>query len=218
MRSRSPLARAPLAHALLALMLCFLVTKATPSLAGPFVDLDLGGTCSKRNSQVIEFGDTLAVLLDDFGVRMPLGEDGDGLSSRKTCWMRLRVKPPKGFYLAGLEQVYRGGLVKSAGASARMLLRYNLANIDRDQTARIWQIGQEIRPEDPRSVFEYRIEDRLTDAACGRLIQFSVNMVFAGIRPNRNGEFILGSLDTIDMQWQQRRIELRPRWQACRGR
>ena len=213
MRPGSPLARAPFA-----LMLSVLVFASTRSFAGPFVDLDLGGTCSKQNSQVIEFGDTLAVLLDDFGVRMPLGEDGDGLSSRKTCWMRLRVKPPKGFYLSGLEQVYRGGLVKSAGASARMLLRYNLASIDRDQTARIWPIGQEVGPEDPRSVFEYRIDDRLSDATCGKMIQFSVAMVFAGIRPNRNGEFILGSLDTIDMEWQQRKIELRPRWQQCRKR
>jgi hypothetical protein len=208
----------PLARAPLAVMLFFLGNSATTSFAGPFVDLDLGGTCSKRNSKVLEFGDTLSVLFDDFGVRMPLGEDGDGLSTRKTCWMRLRVKPPKGFFLAGLEQVYRGGLVKSAGASARMLLRYHLASIDRSHTVRIWPIGQEIRPEDPRSVFEYRIGDKLTHSACERMIHFSVSMMIAGVRPNRNGEFILGGIDTIDMQWQQRRVELLPRWQACRSR
>jgi ABC-type Fe3+/spermidine/putrescine transport system ATPase subunit len=50
------------------------------------------------------------------------------------------------------------------------------------------------------------------------MIHFSVSMMIAGVRPNRNGEFILGGIDTIDMQWQQRRVELLPRWQACRSR
>lgn len=191
---------------------------ATPLLAGPFTDFDFGGTCTRRNTQVIENGDALAVLLDNFGVRMPQGEDGDGLQTIKTCWMRLRVKPPRGQYLAGLEQVYRGGLVKSAKSSARMTLRYNLVSIDREHQARTWPAGREVRPEDERSSFEFRIDDSLGDARCGKMAIFGVHMVFAASRPNRNGEFVLGSLDTVDMQLTRRRIELKPRWKACRDR
>lgn len=190
---------------------------AIPGFAGPFVDVDFGGTCTKQNSQVIENGDTLAVLLDDFGVRMPQGEDGDGLQTRKTCWMRLRVKPPKGRYLAGLEQVYRGGLVKSAGSSARMVLRYNLAHLDKEREARNWPAGREVKPEEPNASFEYRIDDDLADARCGKMTMYGVNMVFQASRPNRNAEFVLGSLDTVDMQLKKRRIELKPRFKNCRN-
>lgn len=191
---------------------------AQPLLAGPFVDIDFGGTCTKNNSQVLENGDALSILLDDFGVRMPAGQEGDGLETRKTCWMRLKVKPPHGRYLAGLEQVYRGGLVKSAKASARVVLRYNLAHIDQEREARNWPAGKEVRPEDPKSEFEYTVDDNLGEARCGKMVNYAVHLVFVGRRPNFNNQFILGSLDTVDVRLKKRRIQLKPRWKVCRDR
>lgn len=192
-----------------------LFTLAVPVFAGPFVDLDLGGTCTKDNSLVIENGDAISILLNDFGVRMPMGEEGDGLQTRKTCWVRLKIKSPKDQYLAGLEQVYRGGLIKSKKASARIVLRYNFAHIDKEREARNYPAGREVRPQDPESEFVQTVEDDLTDAKCGKVTLYATAMVFQAQRPNFNAEFVVGSIDTIDMQLKKRRIELRPRFKKC---
>jgi len=37
-----------------------------------------GGTCTADDTQVIEMGDALSILLDRFGVEMPQGAAGDG--------------------------------------------------------------------------------------------------------------------------------------------
>lgn len=189
---------------------------SSSALAGPFVDYEIGGDCTKNNSQLLENGDTVSVIFDNFGVNLRDGERSDGLAARKNCWLRLKVKAPKEKYLASLEQVFRGGVVKSRDAAARFVLRYNLAHIDRERIPMNWPRGREIRPSDAESNFEHTIADDLPDERCGKMINYTVSMVFTGARPAFKNEFVLGGLDTVDTQFKSR-MRLVPKWKKCRG-
>lgn len=175
-------------------------------------DWQIGGSCTPDNTQVIEAGNAISILLDSFGVQMPAGEMGDGLEVRRTCWLRLAVNPPPGMFLDKFRQTYRGGMVKSANSKARFDVRYQIDADDKERNPLNWRKGQAIDPASPESVFEVTYDDDVRMKKCGRPMKYGISLVFIGQRPSPN-EFVIGGLDSIDADW--REVKLEAVWSKC---
>jgi hypothetical protein len=179
-------------------------------------DYIAGGTsCNNSNVGVIQNGNTLAILFDEFGVYMPERSFGEGASVRKTCNFRITMTPPNGFYLAGFRQVYSGGLIKSARSSARLDIRYNVGSVVGRPLPIVWNEGVVIRPEDSASTFTRTYDNNLLVANCGGSTIYGINMTLSATRRNTSTEFVVGGLDTVDADFVQR-LELIPEWRLCR--
>jgi hypothetical protein len=175
-----------------------------------------GGTsCNNHNVGVIQNGNSLSILFDEFGVYMPERSFGEGASVRKTCNFRITMTPPNGFYLAGFRQVYSGGLIKSARSSARLDIRYNVGSVVGQPLPIIWSEGMAIRPEDSASTFTRTYHNNLAVANCGGSTIYGINMTMTATRRNTSTEFVVGGLDTVDADFIQR-LELIPEWRLCR--
>ena len=196
------------------LVVCALAL-AAQAHAGVWGSWNAGGTsCNAGNVQVLDNGNSLSVLFDAFGVNMPQGDSGDGLSSRKTCTFRIQLTPPKGYYLAGFRQTYSGGLIKSSRSSAQLNIRYNIGSVVGNPLPIVWRQGETIRPEDPSSIFNKVYYNNLLVASCGGSTVYGINMTFSATRPNMFGEHLVGGLDSVDADFIQRVI-LIPEWALC---
>lgn len=182
---------------------------------GMWGDYIAGGTsCNNSNVGVIQNGNSLAVLFDDFVVNMPQGAYGEGASVRKTCNFRITLTPPNGFYLAGFRQVYSGGLIKSARSSARLDIRYNVGAVIGRPLPVVWNEGTVIRPEDHSSTFTRTYDNNLLVANCGGSTIYGINMTLAATRRNTSTDFVVGGLESVDADFVQR-LELIPEWRLC---
>jgi len=191
------------------------VLGALPAQARVWGDFIAGGSsCNSSNVSVIEMGDNLSVLFDSFGVNMPQGQVGDGLSTRKTCTFRITMTPPRGYYLANFRQLYNGGLIKSRRASAQLNIRYNVGPIAKTPPTIVWGSNQEVRPEDAASLFSREYRDNLLVASCGGSTIYGINMQFSATRPNASLEHLVGGLDTIDASFENV-LTLIPEWRLC---
>jgi len=189
-----------------------LKTTAYGSIWGDYI---AGGTsCNSSNVSVIENGSTLSVLFDEFSVNMPLGDTGEGTSVRKTCNFRISLTPPKGYYLAGFNQTYSGGLIKSLRTSAQLNIRYNIGTVQGRPLPIIWDERQQINPDDPRSLFSRQYNNNLLVASCGGSTVYGLNMSFSALRRNVRTDFVVGGLDSVDAEFVQR-IVLIPEWRLC---
>lgn len=195
--------------------LLYAVLAAMPAHARVWGDFIAGGTsCNSSNVSVIENGDNLSVLFDSFGVNMPQGQVGDGLSTRKTCTFRITLTPPRGYYLANFRQLYSGGLIKSRNSSAQLNVRYNVGPIARTPAAIVFPAGRVIRPEDASSLFQREYSDNLLVASCGGSTIYGINMQMSATRPNASLEHLVGGLDTIDASFVNE-LTLIPEWRLC---
>lgn len=186
--------------------------------AGAFDDVQLTGPCAKSNMDVIENGNVLSIILNDFGATMPLGEEGDGKMVRRECDFRVRITFPKDEYLAGLTQVFSGGVIKSAKAQGsfhvRSRIMREMAMIDPLK----WKVGEEISPESPKSVFTVTLDEKLPKpSTCSGRLNYNTKMVLQANRPNVKNEYFIGAIDTVDSELVQR-IDLIPDWQRCDGK
>lgn len=189
-----------------------LATQAQARVWGEFI---AGGTsCNASNISVIENGSDLSVLFDSFGVNMPEGDSGDGLSTRKTCNFRISLTPPNGFYLAGFRQVYSGGLIKSARSSAQLSIRYNIGSVVGQPLPIVWRSGTRVRPEDASSLFNKTYNNNLLVANCGGKALYGINMTFTATRADTWNEHVIGGLDSIDASFVQQ-LTLIPEWRLC---
>lgn len=175
-----------------------------------------GGTACDNNSvQVINNGNSVSVLFDNFAVNMPQRQNGDGMSARKTCNFRITMTPPNGYYLANFRQVYSGGLIKSLRASGQLNIRYNIGSVVGNPLPIVWPSGVAIAPEDPRSLFTRTYQNNLAVANCGGSTVYGINMSFSATRPSVINDFLVGGLDSVDADFIQR-LELIPEWALCR--
>ena len=189
---------------------------ALPAHARVWGEFIAGGTsCNSSNVSVIENGNDLSVLFDAFGLNMPEGDMGDGLSTRKTCNFRITLTPPKGYYLANFRQLYNGGLIKSRRSSAQLNIRYNVGPVQGMPLPIVWPNGLEVRPEDSSSLFSRTYSNNLLVASCGGSTIYGINMQFSGTRSNAFSEHLIGGLDSVDASFVQR-IVLIPEWRLCR--
>lgn len=178
-------------------------------------DYIAGGTsCNQWNVGVIENGSSLSILFDEFGVNMPAGDFGDGMSARKTCTFRIQVTPPNGFYVAGFTQVYSGGVIKSRRSSAQINIRYNIGSIVGRPLPILFMEGDEIRPEDRDSLFTRTYENNLLVANCGASTVYGLNMSMSATRRSTY-EHLMGGLDSVDAELVQK-IVLIPEFRLCR--
>lgn len=174
-----------------------------------------GSACNSGTVSVLENGDSLAVLFDSFGVNMPQGSTGDGLSSRKTCNFRIEVTPPRGFYLAGFTQVYSGGLIKSRRSSAQLNITYNIGAVRGRPLPITWSEGREITPEDEASLFSKSYRNDLLIASCGGKAVYGLNMNMTATRKSVHSDFVIGGLDSVDAEL-VKELVLIPEWRLCR--
>jgi len=185
------------------------------SQAGIWGNWIAGGTsCDVNSVMIIDNGNTLSVLFNNFGVNMPQRQTGDGLSSRKTCNFRIQLTPPKGFYLAGFRQVYSGGLIKSAGSSGQLNIRYNVGSVVGQPLPIVFPSGREIRPEDPASLFSKTYYNNLLVASCGGSTVYGINMSLSATRRSTTYDYLVGGLDSVDADFIQKVI-LIPEWALC---
>lgn len=196
-------------------LLCSAVLIALPAHARVWGEFIAGGTsCNSSNVSVIEMGNDLAILFDAFGVNMPAGALGDGLSTRKTCNFRITVTPPKGFYLASFKQLYNGGLIKSRRASAQLNISYNIGAVRKTPLPIVWGSNYEVRPEDAASQFSRSYVNNLLVASCGGSTIYGINMQFSATRPNSYYEHLVGGLDSVDASFVHE-LTLIPEWRLC---
>lgn len=172
-----------------------------------------GSACNAYNVGVVENGNTLSVLFDEFGVYMPQGDVGDGNSVRKSCTFRIQLTPPKGFYLAGFRQVYSGGIIKSSRSSAQLNIRYNVGSAVGQPLPIIFREGQRIEPSDSASLFTRTYDNNLLVASCGGSAVYGLNMSMTATRRDLR-EHIVGGLDSVDAEFAQKVI-LMPVFQLC---
>jgi hypothetical protein len=174
-----------------------------------------GSSCNSGNTSVIENGDTVSILFDDFGVNMPQQSTGDGLTTRKTCNFRIQLNPPSGFYLAGFRQLYSGGIIKSARSSAQLTVRYNIGSVGGRPLPIEFPRGQAISPSSPNSSYSRTFNDNLLVANCGGSTTYGINMQFTGVRDSYDRDFLIGGLDSVDASFVQKLV-LIPEWRLCR--
>lgn len=178
-------------------------------------DYIVGGTaCNAGNVSVIENGNSLSVLFDEFGVYMPQASFGDGTSVRKTCNFRIQLTPPKGYYLANFRQVYSGGLIKSKRASAQLNIRYNVGSVTGSPAPLVWNEGYEISPEHSSSLFSRTYDNALLVASCGGSTVYGINMQFSALRRSTSLDYLVGGLDSVDADFVQKLV-LIPEWRLC---
>lgn len=183
--------------------------------AGIWGDYIVGGTaCNYNNVSVIQNGESISILFDEFGVNMSQGDFSGGTSARKTCNFRIQLTPPQGFYLAGFKQVYSGGLIKSRNSSAQLNVRYNIGSVVGQPLPIVWREGQTIRPEDDASLFSRTYYNDLLVASCGGSTVYGLNMNMTATRRSVQ-EHLVGGLDSVDADFVQR-IVLIPQWRLCR--
>lgn len=199
-----------------ALALALLVSSVL--FAGAFDDVQIGGPCAKKNMDIIENGDVISILLHDFGANMPQGEEGDGRFVRRVCDFRMRITFPKEEYLAGLKQVFSGGLIKSEKASGQLhifsRILHDIAMVQPLQ----WKAGKAITPEQPESVFTITLDEKLPKPViCSGRMNYATRLTLQAQRPNTNKEFFIGAVDSIDTELTQR-VDLIPDWQRCDGK
>jgi hypothetical protein len=173
-----------------------------------------GSSCNRGNVSVIENGDTLAVLFDEFGVNLPQGSFGDGLTVRKTCTFRIELTPPSGFYLAGFTQLYSGGLIKNRNSSGQLTIRYNVGPVASRPMNIVWLRGDDVRPEDADSLFSKEFTNNFLVANCGGRTAYGINMTFSASRPSVR-DHIVGGLDSVDARFLQK-VVLIPEYRLCR--
>jgi len=70
------------------------------------------------NTFFVDAGNTLSVLLTDLGVALPSGDMA--LTGRANCRIVVPVQVARGLYLADLTQTVTYGVIKGAGATARV--------------------------------------------------------------------------------------------------
>ena len=173
-----------------------------------------GSACNASNVSVIDNGDTLSVLFDALSVNMPEGEIGDGTTARKTCTFRIQVTPPNGFYLAGFKQLYSGGVIKSAGSSAMLNIRYNLGPVAGVPLPIVFPAGREIAPEDAASQFQRTYNNNLLIANCGGRTNYGLNLTLTARRYSY-ADHIIAGLDSVDAKLKEK-IILIPEYALCR--
>ena len=175
-----------------------------------------GGTsCNSNNVSVVNNGETLSVLFNEFGINMPEGDYGEGTAVRKTCNFRVSVTPPKGYYLASFRQVYSGGIIKSRGSSAQLSVRYNIGSVVGIPNPITFREGVAIRPEDMSSLFTRTFINDLAVISCGGSTVYGINMTFSGTRRDPYREFLVGGLDSVDADFVQE-VMLIPEFRLCR--
>jgi hypothetical protein len=195
-------------------LFCALALNAPSVAANVWGNWVAGGTsCSTYNVHTVDNGGSLSVLFDEFGVNMPQGQMGEGMSARKTCNFRIQLTPPKGFYLAGFKQVYSGGLIKSRNSSAQLNIRYNVGSVVGQPLPILWNRGQAISPTDFDSLFTKTYYNNLLVASCGGSTVYGINMSFSAARPNTFEHFV-GGLDSVDADFVQK-VVLIPEWALC---
>jgi len=197
------------------MLLLSAVLLALPAHARTWGDFIAGGTsCNSMNVGVIENGNNLSVLFDEFGVNMAAGDSSGGLSVRKTCNFRITLTPPRGYYLASFRQLYNGGLIKSRRSSAQLNIRYNIGSIQGNPLPIVWGSNREVRPEDSSSLFSREYVNNLLVASCGGSTIYGINMQFSATRPNAWSEHLVGGLDSIDASFVNE-LTLIPEWRLC---
>ena len=169
-----------------------------------------GNSCDGRSVHAYSLGDWLVVTLDAFGVYMPADEEGDGLTVRKTCSFRVQLTPPAGHYLAGFRQLFAGSLSKSAGASARLQVRYGMGATAGKRVNLYWDEGTEILPDDPLAQFTREYDETYAGSACGAPTTYGFNLTLLASRPDYFGESLIGGLDAIASQ-----VRVIPLWAPC---
>jgi hypothetical protein len=195
-------------------VLACLVGLSTIAQAGIWGNWIAGGTsCNNFNVSVVENGNSLSVLFDEFGVYMPEDEIGDGTTARKTCNFRIGVTPPNGMYLASFRQTYSGGVIKSRNSSGQLNIRYNIGSVVGRPLPLVFRSGTEIRPEDSRSLFTETYNNNLLIANCGDATTYGLNMNMTATRRTARDHLILG-LDSVDADLIQR-IILVPEFRLC---
>lgn len=175
----------------------------------------VGNGCRPESTQTVQNGDALSVVFSDFGINMPQGEIGEGEMVQKTCHLTIDLDPPAGMQLDGFEQLYQGGLVKSAGSRGTLVIRYHVGNKKGEPQRIDWKQGMAIAPESPDALFSHTYETRVNGHQCKQLTSYEVELALSGQRRGQ-GEFFVGGLDTIDAQFRHR-VRVTPRWKPCKG-
>ncbi len=187
------------------------------ALAGPFDEVDIQGHCGRRNTHVIENGDSLSVLFDDFGIEMPAGQMGDGKHAQKTCHFKIRITFPRDRFLAGLKQVFSGGVIKSKNAVGDLELLTSMGMPNRGFRGVDWKRGREITAESPDSVFSRVAEESFPESRnCSGQLRYHMRISLRAQRPDQR-EFFIGGLDSYDAELVQK-LDLIPRWKPCARR
>lgn len=190
---------------------------STVATAGVFDEVDIQGHCGKRNTQVIENGDTLSVLFDDFGINMPAGQNGDGKTAQRACNFKIRITYPRDRYLSGLKQVFSGGVIKSKNAVGDLQLLTFMGQLNRGFPGVDWKRGKEITAESADSVFTRVAEETFPEPrACSGQLRYHMRIALRAMRPD-NREFFIGGLDSYDAELVQK-LDLIPRWKPCARR
>jgi len=171
-----------------------------------------GTSCNEGNVQILKGDSTLSFIFDDFGLHMPANGVGDGAEITKTCHLRVIFTPPPGYFMGGFEQVFSGGIIKSAPTVALLKMAYRVGPIIKESQIH-WKNGEEITPANPRSVFTKVFSDPLRPVVCREKAIYAVRMELTGIRRNKQ-HFIEGGLDTLDANATPA-LRLVPQWKPC---
>lgn len=174
-----------------------------------------GTACNSSTVYPITNGNALSVLFSDFSVGMnEFSRFPDGLQARKTCNFRMKITPPRGYYLARLRQVFSGGIIKSANSSASLAIRFNIGTSVERPFPVVFPEGYSINPGDLDSVFEQEYDNFFTVASCGGGSIYGVNMSITAARRNYS-EFLLAGVDSEDAEFTTQ-IKFIPEWRLCR--
>lgn len=195
-------------------ILMAIIFLAAPARAGIFDEVDVQGHCGKRNTHIIENGDNLSVLFDDFGIEMPAGQAGDGKQAMKACNFKIRITYPRDRYLAGLKQVFSGGVIKSKNAMGDLQLVTWMGALNRGFPGVDWKRGREITSESAESVFTRVAEEKFPQPnGCSGQMRFHMRIAIRAQRPDQR-EFFIGGLDSYDAELVQK-LDLIPSWKPC---
>lgn len=194
--------------------LFFLGLFSTNVFAAVFDEMQVSGHCNHSNTQVIQNGNALSVVFDDLGADMPQGAEGDGRNVRKNCHFRIRLNAPRDQYLAGLRQVYSGGVIKSKGAVGALEFSYNLGPRVA-APALVWKQGVEITPDSPDSLFTRVVDEAVAQprGCSAQTTQYMVRISFSASRRNLQ-EYFVGGLDSYDAEFASK-LDLVPTWKPC---
>jgi hypothetical protein len=191
----------------------FLAAPAGASIWGDWAAS--GNGCNANNVSVLDSGNTLAVLFDEFGIRMPAGQTGDGLTSTKNCNFQISVQVPSGYYLSGFTQLFQGGILKSARSAAQLKIQYVVGPAGGHPIALVWNANQAIDASSPNSSFSRQIDEPLAPLFCdnAKPMFYKLAMSFNGMRPSLN-DFLEGGLDSVDAG-PNARLWLTANWAPC---
>ena len=195
-------------------LLLFLGVFSSFAQGKPWKDWQISGNCTRNQTQFIENGNALAVILSDYTVNLPMHEEGDGKNARKVCNFRAQIAVPAGMYLESVTQTYAGGIIKSQGTSAELRIKYHIDSLMENPPALVWSESTQLAPEDLDSLFTRTYTSTLPHKKCAPRLNFAIQLNLSAKRKSYS-DFVIGGLDSIDADFAHRLV-LQPRFKPCR--